>query len=103
MPVRQGDVLLIKLDSVDLTGAKQEVPEGNYYILAKGEATGHAHKILKRLTTLYLLGEFKRILDVKVRAQVQHEEHGNLELDPGLYQVVQQREYRPEGIRNVRD
>ena len=103
--LRQGDVLLIPVDQ-DISKAKKISKDSAPIVLAEGETTGHAHKIAKAMAVLYMLGqaaEAIRILQVKRKTQLVHEEHGALDLDPGLYKVVQQREYSPEAIRNVAD
>jgi hypothetical protein len=72
--------------------------------LAKGELTGHAHRIeesgaaqlFRHDDTLYLrvIGE---------RATVTHQEHAAITLDRGVYRVWIQREYSPERFRKVMD
>jgi hypothetical protein len=71
-------------------------------ILAEGEATGHAHAIMSRKAALYLIAGVM-YLQLQGKAQLQHEEHSTIDLDPGWYQVKRQREYTPEVIRWVAD
>jgi hypothetical protein len=40
---------------------------------------------------------------VRAPVTLDHEEHGRIELPSGFFRVIQQHEYRPEGIRNVAD
>ena len=102
--IRQGDVLLIKCNEpVDLSKAQQVKPSQGFHILAEGEATGHAHRVAQAMVMLWAVDAATRFLEVQGKTQVQHEEHGKLDLDPGFYQVVRQREYSPERIRNVAD
>ena len=96
---RQGDVLIQKVQFIPATAVKQ-----NRCILALGEATGHAHQI-KRGAYLLIDTDGGKYIDVIGHsATVTHEEHGPVTLEgPAVYRVVQQREYTPEEIRNVRD
>jgi hypothetical protein len=99
---RQGDVFVIQVERVD---AVVEVPrENGCIVLAYGEATGHAHTIASMDAMLFMDAKtLDRYLDVKAPVTLDHEEHHRIELPSGFYRVVQQREYRPEGIRNVTD
>lgn len=100
---RQGDVGIIKREDVDITEAKKVSLDGEDIILAEGEATGHAHRVAARcLAALYVL-EQARLLHVEKPTKITHEEHNEIILEPGVYEVVQQREYTPERIRPVLD
>ena len=96
---RQGDVLIQSVQSIPVTAVKQA-----QCILALGEATGHAHQI-KRGAYLFIDTDGGKYIDViGSSATVEHEEHGPITLEgPAVYRVIQQREYTPEEIRNVRD
>jgi len=79
-------------------------------ILAYGEATGHAHEVVgvdnaDAVPAMQLFQEpdGRRLLVVNRDAELRHEEHGKIALAPGGYEVIQQREYHPEAIRNVID
>jgi hypothetical protein len=97
---RQGDVGIIKIDSLPKKAVKQEC-EGSI-VLALGEVTGHKHQIDATEADLYVEGS-RRFLEVCYAAELVHEEHGKITLPPGSYEVVIQREYSPEAIRNVND
>jgi hypothetical protein len=99
---RQGDVLLIPVNHDSQTEMEKISTDGEQVILAEGEATGHAHRIVQALAALYVVNQM-RILYLEKEAKLQHEEHSEIILPPGYYQVVQQREYTPEGVRNVLD
>lgn len=116
---RQGDVLLIPIGSKQ--AAKTEsgwsvrdlTPEDGRIVLAEGEATGHAHVIrhpgarllVKSMRTGYMSSLSETILTVADGpALLVHEEHLPIELAPGAYRVVRQREYDPtDGARRVAD
>ena len=102
---RQGDVLIVPVDSIPGTLDPLE-REGDRIILAHGEMTGHAHAIKAESAALFR--DPKRMtvfLNVGADGAValEHDEHDTIHLPPGKYQVIRQREYSPEKIRNVAD
>lgn len=99
--VRQGDVLLRRVTSVPKE-AVEVVPSANGHILAEGEVTGHAHRVRTEHAQMFALGALV-YLKVLERTQLLHEEHGPIELREGNYQVIRQREYTPQEIRQVAD
>ncbi len=97
---RQGDVLIRKIDSLP---KQMAVKRASGHIL-EGEATGHIHR-LEEVTQAEVL-EIENGLYLRVGAEgvrIIHEEHAPISLSPGNYEVVRQREYSPEEIRNVAD
>lgn len=99
-PLRQGDVLLLPIKSIP-TGANDITPKDRI-VLAYGEVTGHAHAIARGGVALLERGG-SRFLDVKEATHLRHEEHAEIPLPPGGYQVITQVEYTPEALRNVAD
>jgi hypothetical protein len=102
--LRQGDVLLVRIeDSVDAflrdghrRSQATEAARGRV-VLALGEATGHAHVIESEDVALISAGEAEELyLLVYGDAPValRHEEHDTLDVPPGVYRVIRQREYR---------
>jgi hypothetical protein len=108
--VRQGDVYLVPTTARPSAKAMRVTDHGRV-ILAYGEVTGHAHEVLPATENadpvpameLFEEPDGSRILVVKREALLQHEEHGRIDLAPGGYQVIRQREYTPEATRNVAD
>lgn len=102
---RQGDVLIRKVES--LPKGATEVENKGRVVLAYGEVTGHAHAIAPgqacEFTMADAAGAVRRFLKVFTKAEVKHEEHATIPLSKGVYEIVQQREYSPEEIRNVAD
>ncbi|HEX2915020.1 MAG TPA: hypothetical protein VH186_29775 [Chloroflexia bacterium] len=96
---RHGDVLLASTENIP-AGA---VPL-SHTVLAKGEITGHSHRIAEPgAATLW---ELNGLLYLKVSAEsatLMHEEHKPIVLPGGFYRVWQQREYTPAQIRRVMD
>ena len=98
---RQGDVFLLRVNSLPL-GASPQVTTDKQIILAHGEVTGHAHRVSAAQAQLYTaLGQ--RYLKVSETTKLLHEEHGAVELTPGCYKVILQREYAPNAFQQVVD
>jgi hypothetical protein len=99
---RQGDVLFKQVRSIPLGGKKR----ASGHIL-EGEATGHIHRIGEAQLGEAEVLEIGEKLFLAVSAEggvsIVHEEHAPVVLPPGNYEVVRQREYSPEEIRNVAD
>jgi hypothetical protein len=106
--LRQGDVLLIPVDAIPAGAKEVKRDDKGRIILAEGEVTGHAHAVLEKNATLFeILGadgkEAARFLNVGKDTSVKHEEHGEVQLTKGVYEVRRQREYQPDEIRPVAD
>jgi hypothetical protein len=102
---RQGDVLIIPVKRL-ASGLEPVTREHGAVVLAHGEVTGHAHKIKDERAALFrdpkLMAMFMHVSgDAPVA--LEHDEHGTISIPPGNYQVVRQREYHPQEIRNVAD
>lgn len=102
---RQGDVMVRQVSK--LPKGATEVQTKGRIVLAHGEVTGHAHAIAegeaREFTMADAAGAVRRFLQVASEATVKHEEHASIPLPPGVYEIVQQREYHPEELRNVAD
>jgi hypothetical protein len=96
---RHGDVMIASTESIPaIAKLRPDV------ILARGEITGHAHRIESPSSAE--LWELDGQLYIKVvadSARIVHEEHKPITLARGLYRVWQQREYTPQKIRPVYD
>ena len=121
--VRQGDVLLIPVQSIP-DGCKDVPLENGRIVLMHGEATGHAHAIsdfvdmdarshrttakiidmAKARARLLAAPDGNRYLEVKRPVNLKHEEHSPIGLPPGLYQIPVQVEWTTERmVRQVAD
>lgn len=93
---RQGDLLIEKVATI---------PKGkkSSKVLAEGETTGHKHQLKGHVQVLEY--EKEKYFNVEQTAQLVHEEHQKLELEPGQYKVSRQREYSylNNNIRRVAD
>ena len=95
---RQGDVLLIAVDSLPAHLSPVPLDNGRT-VLAYGEVTGHAHAIWSdRVQFFREDGSGRGFIQVHGSGPValSHEEHTAIPLDPGTYEVVRQREYEPK-------
>jgi hypothetical protein len=98
MQLRQGDVLLIRVDAIPVEATPVARDDGAV-VLAYGEVTGHRHAVhgrhaeLLELTDAQVERRFLRIVDQE--ALLVHEEHDPIAVAPGCYRVVRQREYDP--------
>jgi hypothetical protein len=96
---RHGDVLIQACAEIPTEAAR--LP---HLILAKGELTGHAHRIEESdAAQLFRHGEKMYLRVTGERASVTHQEHATISLGRGMYRVWIQREYTPERIRKVVD
>lgn len=96
---RHGDVFVQSCGEIP-----QEARKLPHLVLAKGERTGHAHRILERDgNVLYDLGDSLYLRVGEGQATITHEEHAPITLQRGTYRVWIQREYTPEAIRRVID
>ncbi len=98
--VRQGDILLVRVESVP-----KKLKRLATNIVAYGEVTGHAHKVEVDAGDVILTEdeEGNMFVSVKGEASLKHDEHAPIKLESGDYKVVRQREYEPEKIRPVAD
>jgi hypothetical protein len=95
---RHGDVMIASVATLP-----QEAVERSGVTLARGELTGHSHRIRDfQHAKMYEHGA-QTYLEVLQETAVIHEEHRAISLKPGVYRVWMQREYSPEAIRTVRD
>lgn len=96
---RQGDVLLVPCSGVPAEAVPQSIQNGRV-VLAEGERTGHAHTMLADRVAFFRedgagSGGYLRVGGADPVA-LNHEEHATVEVAPGNYRVIQQREYQPQ-------
>ena len=96
---RHGDVLI---------AAVRAIPDGatelRQTVLARGEITGHSHRIRERdAAELWEAGGALYLKITADSATVVHQEHRPITLPRGTYRVWIQREYSPSAIRRVVD
>jgi len=98
----QGDVYFKDVKEIP-AGAKKIQRTKRGYVLAEGEATGHAHTIEDEVELYEKDGVLFLKTDKKV--SLKHQEHHPIHLDPGIRRVGIVREYDPleKDVRRVLD
>jgi hypothetical protein len=98
----QGDVFFTKAKAIP-KNAKPMDRKVRGYVIAEGEATGHAHVIEDE--ALIYEKDGTMYVHVSKQVEVRHEEHRPITLTPGLWKVGIVREYDPfwEEARRVMD
>lgn len=97
---RQGDVRIVMVSSIP-KGNRKPQADG---CLAYGEVTGHAHKVSSLEDAgLFHVGDGMFLSVGENGVNIIHEEHDTINLPAGDFQVIIQKEYAPEAIRNVQD
>lgn len=107
---RHGDVLLLPVEDPWLEAdIETEGTERRSFILARGEVTGHHHKLAVdsgapplRVYTDKDNGGTAYVQVQDKEATLTHQEHNTLKVRPGFYRVVNQREFDPEAHRRER-
>ena len=97
---RQGDLLLRKLEQSPRETVFEEVKDK---ILARGEATGHSHRIIGEKSRVLRSQTGQLLVELQEPAKLVHEEHGLIELESGTFEVIRQREFNPIENRMVND
>ncbi len=96
---RHGDVLIASVQTIPADARQRRD-----VTLARGEVTGHSHRVEAPDTAdLWQIDGQLFLRVVADSARIVHDEHKAITLPRGVYQVWMQREYSPEAIRPVRD
>ncbi len=100
---RHGDLLIKRISKLP-----PNVKPSNNTVLAEGEVTGHRHQLVGQTVQVYENAEGQKYFTIgqsSSPAVLIHEEHKKIEIEEGLYVVVQEREFNPfeEAIRRVAD
>ena len=99
MLYRHGDVLIARVQTLPAQATKRSGT-----ILARGEITGHSHRVQEIGAAQLYDFKLETFLEVSAStATLVHEEHKPIELPKGIYRVWMQREYTPTAIVQVRD
>lgn len=108
----QGDVLIRRVKSIP-SNAKSDQPTGGEIIVTHSE-TGHHHvMVLDREDTpsveMFSSADNPLLAWIKVNRPTSldhlrpHDTHESIMFEPGIYEIRRQREYTPEGWRQVQD
>jgi hypothetical protein len=104
----QGDIYIRKVDALPSTAVRCDDPENGRVIVTHSE-TGHHHVMDASCVTMHRLPDdiMKCLLVVSEPATLDHlrpvDRHDPILFQPGVYEVIRQREYVPEGFRRVED
>ena len=97
--IRQGDVLLIPVESIPQTAERK-----NDKILAEGEVTGHHHQFEMMAPVQCYMDQQQIYIDVAESTTLFHEEHENLNIPVGKFLVDIQQEISLENdLQRVMD
>lgn len=105
--LRQGDVLLLPVDTAPACGAVAS-PENGRVVLAHGEATGHHHSFaFSDRVALFREdgagGGLFLTVSPGPAVALEHQEHSALQVQPGAYRVLRQRTMTSGVARRVVD
>ena len=106
-PSFQGDLMIRRITAIP-PGVKKTAPLDGVHIVAHSES-GHNHVVESRAADRFIdeTNAFIAYLDVTSPADIEHlrsfDTHEALHLEPGIYEVRNQREYTPEGWRPAAD
>ncbi len=96
---RHGDVLIAAVEAIPADATRL-----GHTTLARGEFTGHSHRVLERDGAALWEGGGTLYLEVLADgATIVHQEHRPIALPRGVYRIWIQREYTPGVIRRVFD
>lgn len=94
---RQGDILFRKV-----AVKSEKMMKAKDFIVARGEATGHSHRVVGG--ELWTDEHGQMIVESDGDTAIVHDEHARIDLPKGFFEVVRQREYvEPKVTRTVRD
>jgi hypothetical protein len=97
-PYRQGDILLVAVETMPKSVVRIE-PESGRLILARGETNGHHHSVAEidaeGFATAGTARQAEMYLKVWRQTALEHQEHDAQVLTPGIYRVHLKREYVP--------
>lgn len=101
--IRQGDVILIPVKK-----KLKEATEHKQLTLAYGEVTGHHHTLyppIEGLIAKELLENDKRYIELEEEWTLRHQEHDEIKIPEGTYEIKIEREYDPflKKLRRVVD
>lgn len=100
---RQGDILLVKVEPP--LGLRHDIPPDpdGKLVLARGERTGHDHAVKSSGMSAFEINTWV-FLCCPHAAELVHDEHAPISLEPGFYRVIRQRTFlNREELDNVSD
>ena len=96
---RHGDVIIAAVKEIPASAKRRPAA-----VLARGEATGHSHRIKDPEMAEVYDAQGKGYLRITSdTALLIHDEHKPIAIPRGTYRFWQQREYTPQAIRTILD
>ena len=95
---RQGDLLFKEVEKIP-----EDAKEKKDGVIAEGEITGHKHQLRPGTQAALMIAANVAYVHAVHQAYVDHQEHETIDLPAGDYCVKRQREFTPEGWRQVAD
>ena len=95
---RHGDVMLERVPNLPDNATPTQGA-----ILARGELTGHSHRIKNAQAAQLFIHNGQTFVQIKQPTEIIHEEHQAIPLKVATYRYWMQREYHPKAIVTVRD
>jgi hypothetical protein len=93
MQSRQGDVFWTRCTGPIPARTTTLTPDGDRYILARGEVTGHHHSFPATAGSLWQDASGTTYMTIEELTAVEHQEHAAIPVEPATYRVTRQREY----------
>lgn len=91
MIYRHGDILIQPYESKE---ELKSLGEFKSYILAEGETTGHKHLLVsEKLMEVFQKENGEIVFKLNSPAKISHEEHNEIIIQPGIYEVGNEREF----------
>lgn len=85
--IQQGDVQIERVEEIP-ENVEERGPENGSFILAEGEATGHAHRIREHQDVeLFEADSGTLYMSVESEAELSHEEHDTVTIPEGTYEI----------------
>jgi hypothetical protein len=102
--LRQGDVLLVRVPEMPPFNLRPRDDKGDV-VLKFGESTGHCHSFRGEEAAKVRLWDAgaERYLQVLERAELRHEEHAPIVVEPGIYHLPEQVAYERGELQRVAD
>lgn len=88
---RHGDVLIREIKAIPVTA--EEEKKDKAVTVALGEATGHHHTLYGGMPISLLIDGDRRFLDVPEEVSLRHQEHDELRIAKGSYEITMEREF----------
>ena len=87
---RHGDIAIHSIE--ELPEGLKEKFSGSSFVLAEGETTGHKHVIVADRVEILEDKNGRWYMRLGSPAEIKHEEHQTIVIDPGIYEIGHERE-----------